>query len=128
MFCFYFVCLSLQWQLWGPAGSVLCLLVQAVAQLLSSGHPGHSVVPQQIRTLTVNPVLASVFPPPQNIPLYIYFALFFSFSHKPFSSQRHLYSAFGIRNLSYMWIWSDAATNWVEMSFILQKKHCFTSH
>lgn len=63
-----FVCfLYLQWQLWGPDRSVLCLLVPAVPQRLSSGHPCHSVVPQQIRTLKNSVVL-----PPWTTPVHVF--------------------------------------------------------
>lgn len=58
---------SLQRQVWGPTGAILCLLVWAVAQQLSSGHPGHSALPPEAGTLTTNtgpPVLLLLPPPP----------------------------------------------------------------
>lgn len=42
---------SLQRQVWGPTGGILGLLVRAVAQRLSSSHPGHSVLPPEAGTI-----------------------------------------------------------------------------
>lgn len=86
---------SLQWQVWGPACAILCLLVRSVAQRLSSRHPGHSALPQELRTLTINPGLPRhlflfslpSFPPPHcSTSLHVFLGfvwvvcLFFSFS------------------------------------------------
>lgn len=40
-----------QRQVWGPGGSILGLLVRAVAQHLSSSHPGHTAFPREAEKL-----------------------------------------------------------------------------
>lgn len=85
--------LLLQWQVWGPAGAILRLLVRADAQHLSSSHPGHPALPPEGRTLTTKaglPPQFSSYPYDTTPPSLCYFLPLWNFVTPYLSTQMPL--------------------------------------